>query len=291
MRLPRLIRNFKEFEVVTKSELINYYNECWLERFEKGHNPVSHAMHLGYFADKSVDNDTAKLNSNEFLAKQVRIPADKEIFIADLGCGIGGTCIYFAQNFPLARICGINISEEQIDFANKVKKQKNINGQIEYFISDYAETQLQSGKFDFVIGVESICHAHDKSKVYSEAYRLLKPGGVFAMMDYFEEKNPISKDEINNLNIFRKGWAAVEYIKNYELLLSKAGFKTVTAVSILDKVLPGINHSYNKAIERINSGEFSGYTTAFQNHLKACAALCELTEKKIIDYKVIVAQK
>ncbi|MCG3167494.1 MAG: 27-O-demethylrifamycin SV methyltransferase [Bacteroidia bacterium] len=248
-------------------------------------------MHLGYFADDSVDNDTAKLKSNAFLAKQVGIPAGKEIYIADLGCGIGGTCIYLAQNYPLAKICGINISQEQIDFANKVKKQNNINGQIEYYISDYAETKLQSGKFDFVIGVESICHAHDKSKVYREAYRLLKSGGVFAMMDYFEEKKPVSSVEVKQLDIFRKGWAAVEYIRNYEILLTQAGFKTISAVSILEKVMPGIQHSYKKAIDRINSGEFSGFSTAFQNHLKACAALHELAENKIIDYKIIVAQK
>lgn len=278
-------------ETITHQDVINYYNECWLSRFETGHNPKSYAMHLGYFSAEGLDNDTAKLNSNEFLAHHIGIPDNKEIYIADFGCGIGGTCIYFAQKFPKGKISGINISSSQIDFANRIKREKNINGQLEYVLSDYSRTNLGDSKFDFVIGVESICHAHDKLLVYKEACRILKPGGTFAIMDYFEDRLPENEHETKLLDDFRNGWVAVEYLKNYKLLLPQAGYSKVAAVSILDKVKPGINHSYTKAAEKINSQQFSSLPVVVQNHLKACLALKELTEKKIIDYKIITALK
>ncbi|MGE3825852.1 MAG: cyclopropane-fatty-acyl-phospholipid synthase family protein [Bacteroidia bacterium] len=278
-------------EVSVHPEVIKYYNECWLNRFEKGHNPLSLAMHLGYFSEDDIDNDKAKLNSNEFLSAHIGIPSDKEIRIADFGCGVGGTCIYFAQKFPQAKISGINISSDQIDFANKAKNQKNINGQIEYFISDYSATQLESATFDFVIGIESLCHAADKLSVYKEAYRVLKPKGVFSFMDYFETNIPDNHYDDNLLQDFRKGWAVVEYNKNYKTFLTQAGYSEISSISILESVIPGINHSYKTAINKINSVKFDSYSTYIQNHLKACVALKELVDKKIIDYRVITAQK
>ncbi len=274
-------------EVVTKEDLLKYYDECWLERFEKGHNPKSLAMHLGYFTEESMDNDAAKVNTNKFLAEHLGIKNDTKASLADFGCGIGGTCIYLAKNYPNLRISGINISSTQVDFANRIKEQNNINGQIEYLISDYSKTNLADSSLDYVIAVESICHAVDKQKVYSEAYRVLKPGGRFVFMDYFEEREANTPEELEWLSDFRKGWAIIEYIRNHGELLSQVDFSHITQTSLLDKVGPGILNSYTKAVAKL--GDNSSET--FNNHLKACVALKELTDRGIIDYKIITAQK
>ncbi len=277
--------------LASEYEVIKYYNECWLTRFENGHNPISLAMHLGVFLENSIQNDIAKHYSNEFLSKHLNIPKDKEIYVADFGCGVGGTCLYFAENFLKARIKGVNISTSQVMFANKIKAERRIVDQVEYFISDYSDTKLQTSNFDFVIGLESICHAPDKLRVYKESFRILKPEGVFAIMDYFEERTPENTYEEELLHTFRKGWVVNEYIKNYEPLLLKAGYKNISAHSILDKVYQGIIHSYNKADIKINSADFSVLSLSLQNHYKACFVLKELVDRKLIDYKIVTAKK
>lgn len=277
--------------LVTEDEVIKYYNECWLPRFENGHNPMSLAMHLGVFLENNIQNDIAKRYTNEYLSIHLSIPDDKEICIADFGCGVGGTCLYFAEKFPKAQIKGINISTSQILFANKIKNEQGIFGQVEYFANDYSDTKLQSSKFDFVIAVESICHAANKSRVYRESFRILKPDGIFAFMDYFEERTPETTYEEELLHIFRKGWAVGEYIKNHEPLLMQTGYKNISVFSILDKVYQGLSQSYYKAAIKINSDEFSSLPLSLQNHYKACFALKELVDRKLIDYKIVTASK
>ncbi len=281
----------KHNNLVTNDEVIKYYNECWLPRFENGHNPMSLAMHMGVFVENNTQNDTAKLYANEFISIHLNIPDNKEISIADFGCGVGGTCLYFAEKFPKAKTKGINISPSQIMFANKIKEEKRIFEQIEYIVTDYSDTKLPAAQFDFVIGVESICHAPNKYTVFKEAFRILKPQGVFAFMDYFEVRNTETAQEEDLLQAFRKGWAVGEYIKNYEILLTEAGFKNISAISVLDKVYQGIIHSYYKAKDKMNSNDFFELSLALQNHYKACIALKELVDRKIIEYKIVTATK
>ena len=275
---------------ITREELVNYYDECWLNRFGSGHNPLSLAMHMGYFTDSITDNDLAKLNTNHFLTNYVKIPVQKEVFIADFGCGVGGTCLHLAQHFPLAKITGVNISPSQIEFADKAKLQKANAQNIKYLVADYADTSLPASFFDYVIGIESICHAEDKLKVYEEAYRILKPGGTFVFLDYFETTDEQISGQQEILADFRKGWAVDTYINNYEADLAQAGFSRVNADSITAAVLPGIDYSWQKASKKIHS--LSGQQSAtYLNHLKACIALKNLVDNKVIDYKILTAVK
>ncbi len=271
-------------------DIIEYYNQCWLTRFEAGHNPLSLAMHMGYFDEPRMDNDHAKLNANKFLTSYIAIPHTGNCTIADLGCGVGGTCLYLAENFPDAHIAGVNISAKQIEFANALKNGKNREYKVTYHVADYAATGLPAGTFDFVMGIESICHAPYKLKVYSEAYRLLKPGGCFAFMDYFEVKSPITPLQERLLTDFRKGWAVDAYITNADTELQQIGFKSVKGQSIVAKVQPGIEYSYKKAIQALSKVSYNTQPV-FYNHLKACIALKELVDDNLIDYRVVQAIK
>ncbi len=50
-------------------------------------------------------------------------------------------------------------------------------------------------QFDAAYAIEATCHAPDRVGVYSEIYRVLKPGAIFAcyewcMTDLYESGNP-----------------------------------------------------------------------------------------------------
>jgi cyclopropane fatty-acyl-phospholipid synthase-like methyltransferase len=270
-------------------EVIRYYNSCWLERFEKGHNPISRAMHLGHFVHPQMDNDEAKLHANRFLAESVQIPEHTEVAIADLGCGVGGTCFYLAKTYAKATVHGVNISPDQVAFANRLRELNGLDDRVRFFVSDYSSSLLDTGSYDYVFGVESICHAIDKGKVYEEAFRLLRPGGVFAMMDYTEEREPYSDEEKGLLEDFRIGWAIETYIQDHLSALSSVGFREVSESSILKNVIPGIDHSYQKALRNLSLDQDED--SDVRNHLKACIALKPLSEAGLIDYKLIIARK
>lgn len=274
---------------VTESEIVDYYNDCWLNRFKDGHNPASLAMHLGYFEHES-NNDLAKVDTNRFLLNQLQIPQYQPVRIIDLGCGVGGTCIYLSKYNPGSEIKGVNISFEQVAFAKEQAKLQNCDKNIEFIARSYVDTGLPDESFDFVYGVESICHAERKSDVFEEAYRLLKVGGKFALLDYFEvNKNEDSLSE-KLLNDFRRGWAVNEYLKDVSAALQKIGFADIQEKDITHHVLPGIQNSYDKAIRKLSSLQLDG-NSWMHAHLQACKSLKQLVENNLIEYRVVVAVK
>ena len=49
---------------------------------------------------------------------------------------------------------------------------------------DFNHVPYEECTFDKVYAIEATCHSDDLSKVYGEAYRVLKPGGMFAVYEW-----------------------------------------------------------------------------------------------------------
>lgn len=268
-----------------KEDIIDYYNVCWLDRFNKGHNAKSLAMHLGYFEDElHTDNDEAKNKTNQLIADLMDKKHTDSLHIADFGCGIGGTCFFLAEKFKNASIYGINISVQQLEFA---KNQKRVSDNIKFIHSSYTNSTLDNNSMDFVIGIESFCHAESKQSVFNEVFRVLRKGGKLIVFDYVESRNAETSIESTLLNEFRLGWAVNQYIKNEPELLTNSGFSSIKSTSIIEKVMPGINKSYYKAMANLPTTT----NDLIKSHMKACIALKKLVDLGIIDYKVIIAIK
>ncbi|MEZ5002399.1 MAG: methyltransferase domain-containing protein [Chitinophagales bacterium] len=276
---------------VNAKAVIDYYDECWIKRFEKGHNAESLAMHLGYFNENHLSNDSAKIRTNQFLADFLEIPQNRRVNVLDIGCGIGGTCFYLAEQYSLIEAHGINLSGTQIEFADQIRHKRNLSDRVKFSIKDYSYTELPDNNFDFVFGVESICHAFDKKKVYLESFRQLKPQGWFGFMDYIEIRSPENTMESQLLEDFKIGWAVPHYIINFKDDLESVGFTNVIEKSLTQHVMKGIENSFNKAERLLNEIDQNQFSESYLAHLKACYALKKLVELNIIDYKCIKAQK
>lgn len=273
-----------------ENRVIDYYNACWLSRFESGHNPESLAMHLGIFDGNNEDNDLAKVRTNELIVQLINKENSEELTLVDLGCGVGGSCFHLANTFINSMVYGVNLSKTQLQFANNKKDQKKLTPQIQFLEKDFSETGLQAEMSDVVIGIESICHAINKKQVFAEAYRILKKGGKFILFDYFESSAVNNKEEEKLLNEFRSGWAVNQYLTNEVEVLSDVGFSSVESKVITDKIVPGMIKSHEKAVNLLTSEEFEN-TVIFKHHLAACVALKGLVDRGIIDYKIVVAIK
>lgn len=101
------------------------------------------------------------------------VAADGKAWL-DIGTGTG----VLPKNLynPKADITGVDISEEQIDFARK-EAEKNC-WDITYIVSPAETTGLPSKRFDVITAAQCFWY-FDKEKMHSEIRRLLKPGALF----------------------------------------------------------------------------------------------------------------
>ncbi len=273
--------------MASETKIKKYYTESWLPRFMNGHNSASLAMHMGYFIDENTPNDFAKLEMNKFLVSN--FPKNNEqLTIVDAGCGVGGTCKYLVENYENFQVIGVNLHDKQIEFAQQNIQNIKENSSINFLNESYLDMSTLSNSVDVFFAMESMCHATDKMKFVQEAHRILKDEGVCLIFDYFvtKENNSLSELEQNLLTDFEKGWAVSHYPDfTFTDKLHQVGFSKTKFISLTDKVLPGINHSYRKAVNLVTN--LNSDNLVFVNHLKANIALKKLIDLNVIDYKMI----
>ena len=103
--------------------------------------------------------------------------------VADLGCGVGGPLCEIVR-FSGARIVAINSNAYQLERARKLTKEAGLDHLAEYSHCDFLHVDAPDNAFDAIYSIEATCHAPDKVSVYSEVFRLLKPGACFGNYEY-----------------------------------------------------------------------------------------------------------
>jgi len=66
--------------------------------------------------------------------------------------------------------------------------------QVSFIQNDFMKMSVEDNSFDAAYSIESTCHAPDKVGVYSEIYRILKPGALYGsyewvITDQYDENN------------------------------------------------------------------------------------------------------
>ena len=97
--------------------------------------------------------------------------------LLDVGCGTGFLIDLLAKQRS-ANYCGLDLSEEMI----KIARGKNISG-AEFLIGSAEQLPYPDGSFDVVTCSQSFHHYPHPEKAMQEAYRVLKPGGLYFLSD------------------------------------------------------------------------------------------------------------
>ena len=186
-----------------------YYLKLWGEH-----------LHHGYWIRGDESKEQAQLQLIERLAGLAKIPPGAEIL--DIGCGFGGSSLYLARTFQ-ASVTGINLSPAQVEIANQKAREQGANAR---FVLMDAEAMNFPGQFDVLWSVESISHYYDVAGFFTSAARYLKPGGTFALTDFFKKKELSPAENKKYIEPIEKGmFAALHTLDGYEGYLSSAGLQ------------------------------------------------------------------
>ncbi|KAJ1731856.1 Delta(24)-sterol C-methyltransferase [Coemansia biformis] len=113
--------------------------------------------------------------------------------VLDVGCGVGGPareCVRYTG----AHVTGLNNNDYQIQRAGIYADKYRQREYSAFQKGDFMHMPFEDGSFDAVYAIEATCHAPVLKDVYSQMFRVLKPGGYFAiyewcLTDKFDEGN------------------------------------------------------------------------------------------------------
>jgi len=153
------------------------------------------------------------LTFDEIQAMAGHLALDKNAMLADLACGAGGPGLWVATQSG-ASVTGVDPSEAGLREARKRAKRLGLADRARYQQGTFATTGLDSGSVDGVLSVDAIQYAPDKSEVFREIHRILRPGGRLAFSAF----------EVNPERVFGLPVLGVDPVPDYAPLLDTAGF-------------------------------------------------------------------
>lgn len=154
--------------------------------------------------------------------------------VLDLGSGLGGPARTLAEAYG-CNVTGVDLTEEFCQAANTLSEWLNLQNNVKCLRGDATDLPFPDESFDAAMTIHVAMNIPAKDKMYSEARRILKAGGRFAVYDVIQGEG----GEI----YFPVPWArdaSISHLATHgqmQSLLSRAGFRILETQDSSDESL------------------------------------------------------
>lgn len=174
--------------------------------------------------------------------------------LLDLCAGTGDIALAFAKKTPLKSLCLIDFCSEMLEIA-KIKAHKENMHHFQYIEADAQSLPLNNQSVDAVTTAYGIRNVKDFSQCASEVFRVLRPDGVFGILELTQPSQSLlrmgHKVYLSTIlpllgKLITKDRQAYEYLsrsiqefiepKKIELILLQSGFKKTCSIPLMGGV-------------------------------------------------------
>ena len=146
--------------------------------------------------------------------------------VLDLGSGGGIDVLLSAKRVgPSGKVYGLDMTDEMLALANENKRKAGAEN-VEFLKGEIESIPLPDSSVDVIISNCVINLSADKGRVLREAFRVLKPGGRFAVSDVVV-RGPVPAEVRRSMELWIGCVGGALEESEYVLLLGDAGFVQV----------------------------------------------------------------
>lgn len=102
--------------------------------------------------------------------------------VLDIGSGLGGVARHLAHEFG-ATVHGIDLTPEFVLLSRSLTQRTGLAGSVTFSQGSALALPLEDSSFDSAVMIHVGMNIRDKDKVFAEAARVIRPGGVIAVYD------------------------------------------------------------------------------------------------------------
>ncbi len=147
--------------------------------------------------------------------------------VLDLGSGGGIDVLLSARRVgPAGKAYGLDMTDEMLALANENKRKAGVEN-VEFLRGEIENIPLPDNSVDVIISNCVINLSADKPKVLREAFRVLKPGGRFAVSDVIRRGNAVPEAIARSVELWVGCIAGALHEDEYQALLAQAGFEAI----------------------------------------------------------------
>ena len=147
--------------------------------------------------------------------------------VLDLGSGGGIDVLLSARRVgPAGKVYGLDMTDEMLALARENQRKAEVEN-VEFLRGEIEDIPLPEASVDVIISNCVINLSLDKDKVLAEAYRVLKPGGRFAVSDvlFQGDMSLVPQELLDDVNAWSGCIAGALHEDDFLARLRAAGFQ------------------------------------------------------------------
>jgi len=163
--MAKIIKPYKDSNATKKDQVANMFNNI-----SKNYDGLNRVITFG------IDVKWRKQ-----VVALVKATNPKKIL--DIATGTGDLAIMQSKSIPSAKVTGLDISKGMLEVGKEKIKNLNIEDSVELVLGDSENIPYEDNFFDAITVSYGVRNFENLNKGLQEIYRVLKPGGIFVVLE------------------------------------------------------------------------------------------------------------